>query len=264
MRGEIPLIKYLTYFKCSIISQIIFRFQFFIEYISQLIIVLVKIFLWEAIVISSNNAILSRGEIITYFILVSIVSQVTDISLEMATKIRMGTLSNDLIKPINPIAVEFSNVLATKIITLIKYIPVAIILIFLYKDYFILPNINFYSILLLLIGLVISFYIQIAINMLAFWMNDVSSINYILVTIFGVFSGNLIPYEFIPNFVKKVFEILPFSYYVNKPIAGIMGQLTNNQYLEYIGLGVFYIVLFTAVNYIIFKFGIKKYTSSGG
>jgi len=227
--------------------------------------VLVKIFLWQAIINgTSSESGFAKSQVITYFILVFIVSQVTDIVLEYATKIRTGTLSNDLIKPINPVGQELTRVLASKAIVLVKFIPVSISLIIIYHNYFIFPHINAWSILFLIMGFFIAFNIQLAIHNLAFWMTDVSALNYILVTIFNVFTGSLIPYDFLPKFVKDIFELLPFKFYVHAPVSALMRQLDANQIYNYILLGLAYAALLSLFNYILFKSGIKKYTAMGG
>ena len=257
--------KYIVYFKSVIIAQMAFRFQFFVEYLSQFIIILVKIFLWESIIASnSSNKVIEVNQVITYFILAGIISQITDISLEFANKIRTGMLSNDLIKPVNAVGLEFTKVIALKILTIIKFLPVFIVLILIFNKNFLIPNFNFYSLVFLITGIIISFYIQLFIHTLAFWMTDVSSMNYIVVIFIGIFSGNLIPYQFLPEYIKNIFELLPFQFFINAPISTMIGHLSVTNFNNYLAVGMIYIFAFSILNYFLFKLGVRKYTAVGG
>ncbi len=259
------MIKYLEYFKCTISTQTIFRFEFFIEYIFQFINVAIKIFLWQAVVLNSTSKpAMSLSQVVTYFLIVFIVSQVTDIVLDIAQKIKLGTLSNHLIKPVNAIGLEFSRILAMKVLILIKFIPIFIIMAYVYRQHFIFPHFNFYSLVFLFMGLSIAFFVNLTIHFLAFWMTDVSAINYILVTFFGLFSGSLVPYEFIPDGLRKFLEILPFKFFVHVPVHALMGEITINQINNFLTLGGAYILFFILLNYVLFKQGLKKYIAVGG
>ncbi|OZV13007.1 hypothetical protein CIW83_05525 [Tissierella sp. P1] len=233
------MIKYLTYFKCNISKNLVFRFDFFTEYLSQFITIIVKIFLWQAIIYSSGN--IQMSTIITYFIIASLVSQTTDLNINLSYCIRTGELSNHLIKPVNIFIMEYIKALSDKIISFIKFIPMFILLILLFRNFFAMPIISVYGVLFLFIGFTISFSIQLLIHNLAFWMTEVSAINFILTTVFTVVSGNLIPLDLLPINIKSIFNVLPFKFYIYIPVNAFMGSIDVRNELM---LGTIYIICF--------------------
>ena len=256
---------YITYFRCILATQVIFRFSFFTEFLAQIVPMLVKIFLWSAIIKNSPNS--SSQEInfiITYFIVSFVLIQITEHRLIIADKIRLGTLSAELLKPVSIINLEFTRAAALKIISLVKLIPATILLMYIYHDYVIVPNLDIYSLLFIIISFALFFNIQLFIHNLSFYVIEISGLSYIISVINSLFSGNLIPFSYIPENIRMIFEMLPFKYLVHVPVSSLLGQLPSaiaNMFILQAGL---YLVLFSLMNVLLFKIGCKKYLAVGG
>jgi len=257
--------KYITLFKCSLTAQMIFRFNFFIEYFSKLIRLMVKIFLWQAIVMSlPKGSDISIKFIVTYFVFAFIIEEMTGADTQIAAKIKAGTLSNDLLKPVNVVGLEFSRVVAEKLMTVVKFIPAMVAILLIYHRYVMAPDINIWVILLVLLGFVVNFFIMLTLHVIAFWVTEVYALGFVILTFFGIFSGNLIPYEFLPDSMKMIFELLPFKFLIHIPVNAVMGRLDTQHIYICLLQAAGYIGIFSLVNYLLFRNGIKKYTSMGG
>jgi ABC-2 type transport system permease protein len=254
--------KYITYFKSHLVNQLSYRFNFFTEYITSLIAIIIKISLWSAIVTNSSTS-LSLSNVVNYFILVFFVSQLTTLRLEMANKIKTGALSNEIIRPVNPMILEFSKVIAVKLVSLTKFIPIFIFAIWIYNDLLKRPHISLYSLAFVVIALIITFLIQLFIQVLAFWMTEVGSVNYLITSIMGIFSGSLIPYEFLPNELRTLFEFLPFKFIVHIPVSALLGDISLKQYGTYFLEALFTAMVLILIIFILYRSGLKKYTAAG-
>lgn len=257
--------KYLTYFSCVISAQTIFKFFFFIEFFSQVITMLVKIFLWKSIVTNSPGYFQSElSTIVTYFLIAFIISQMTEHRLEIADKIRQGTLSADIVKPVSIMNLEIARAAAIKAVSLVKLIPVTFVLYIVFFTNIELPPLHAQALIFVLLSFLLYFNIQMLIHNLSFWLIDITALTYILSVIFSVLSGNMIPFDFLPPSVRNVLELLPFQFFIHVPVNALLGNIGVEQYSLYFIQACVYLLLFTVINQILFRLGIKRYVAVGG
>src|SRR3989339_107516 len=97
--------KYLLFFKNSISEALIYRSHIFMLIVSQAISLFVFIFLWKAIYAEGNQiGGYSLSGLISYYILSAIISfviQGVDVAWRVGDEIRLGNITNFILKPIN-------------------------------------------------------------------------------------------------------------------------------------------------------------------
>lgn len=253
----------IDYFRVEFLILLSYKMNFLLEYLNQIVAIVIKVQLWNAISINSNQKY-DSGYYLNYFLFAFIIGQFTTFDLSISDKIKNGDLSLELVKPIDISVSEISKVLANKVVAVLKFLPLFALLVVCFSANLFLVKLNGWFFLYLAIGFLISFLIQFFINCIAFWFVDISAVKYIYSTVITVFSGALIPFEYMPDFIKKLFSFLPFQFFINAPIASVFESYTFEEKYFYLILGVIYIFLFFILNKIVFSAGIKKYTAVGG
>lgn len=208
------------------------------------------------------------NDFITYYLTLLVVDQLTsNITVHiLAHKIKEGTISSELSRPIHPV---LSNTLvyniANKGLALIGFIPVWIILFVLFKPDF--SAVTLGNVLLaipaMLLGFVIGFLLSAAITCIAFWTTHVYSIHEIYFSVLVMFSGQFVPLTLMPSIVQTVSEYLPFQMMIYFPIQMILGRLTQPEIIRgYIVGGVWLVISILFFNFI-WKSGLKQYSAVG-
>jgi ABC-2 type transport system permease protein len=78
-----------------------------------------------------------------------------------------------------------------------------------------------------------------------------------------VFSGLVIPLQFMPDGLQTVAKILPFSYIVYYPAASLTGIFSEIELLQIILGQVIWLMICIAIFQLVWAKGIKKYTGVG-
>ncbi len=231
----------------------------------------VLFFLWGA-VYSGQTQIngYSYSDIVQYYIMVVFVQRITATYFEgwRSQEIRMGKIDYFLTRPFSYINEVLSKEIGGKIINLSISIPILTAFYFLSIKIFsvqtIQLNLNNFFIFLILIFAAYAIQIMIAlwIVLLTFWFEGSSGLEHFKWIVLSLFSGSTIPFEFMPIWLQKIFEFLPFKYTSYIPIQIIMGKisLTSKDYLSVV-LTLLAMILITKF---LWKKAIYKYSSAGG
>jgi len=228
-------------------------------------------FVWQALfqqVDTINN--FSLSQIVNYYLLVIIIDRLSATHFEgwRSEEIRNGKIDYFLTRPFSYISELLSKDVGSKIISIFFSMPVVItfylINVYAYKidqNYFTLANLLlFFG--LMIVAYAIQFMIALWIVLLTFWFEGSSGLEHFKWIVLTLFSGAMIPIEFMPLWLKNITNLLPLKYIYAIPIGVIQGTtlLTINDY--------FTIIITLAVMFVFSKFlwGKAKYqyTSVGG
>jgi ABC-2 type transport system permease protein len=181
-------------------------------------------------------------------------------------KIQDGTLSGELIRPIHPMLTNaLVNNISFKMLTILGFIPIWIVLFFLYKpDY---SSVTLNGILLaipaMVIGFLIGFLLSATITSLAFWTTRVYSIHEFYYALILLFSGQFVPLTLMPKLIQEIAQYLPFQFLIYYPIQLILGKLSNAQIIQgYITSSIWLIVAITVFNFV-WRNGVKRFSAVG-
>jgi ABC-2 type transport system permease protein len=224
---------------------------------------------WTSIANSKGNVSgLTANDFITYYMTLLIVDQITsDIVIHtFAYKIQDGTLSGELVRPIHPILTNsLVNNIAFKMLSLLGFIPIWILLFFLYKpDY---SGVTISGILLAIpamaIGFLVGFLLSAAITCLAFWTTRVYSIHEFYYAMKLLFSGLFVPLTLMPNIVQVIAQYLPFQLQIYFPIQLILGRLSSTQIIQGYVLGIIWLSATILAFNLIWRNGVKRFSAVG-
>jgi ABC-2 type transport system permease protein len=259
---------YIQQFKTTLATMFAYRASLLIWMIGQVLEPLVYLIVWS---IASNASGGSVGDYTTnqfaaYFILLMLVNQVTYtwIMYEFEYRIREGTLSFALLKPVHPIHSDIADNISSKLITTPFMILVALGLAAIFH-----PSLSpvpwamalFFPALFL--AFAIRFLLEWTLAQSAFWTTRVGAVNQIYFVLMLFLSGQFAPLTLFPFPVQVVSYLLPFRWLISYPIELVSGRLTPNE--AFIGLGAQAVWLLAS--YVLFRIvwraGVKIYAAVG-
>ncbi len=224
---------------------------------------------WTSIANSKGNVSgLTANDFVTYYMTLLIVDQITSniVIHTFAYKVQDGTLSGELVRPIHPMLTNaLINNIAFKVLTIMGFIPIWIILFFLYKpDY---SSVTLTGVLLaipaLIMGFFVGFLLTASITSLAFWTTRVYSIHEFYYALILLFSGQFVPLTLMPKFVQDVAQFLPFQLSIYYPIQLILGKLSTAQIIQGYVVGIIWLIAAIVIFNMMWRNGVKRYSAVG-
>jgi ABC-2 type transport system permease protein len=210
----------------------------------------------------------TANDFVTYYMTLLVVDQVTSniVIHTFAYKVQDGSLSGELIRPIHPMLTNaLVNNIAFKALTIMGFIPVWVLLFFLYKpDY---SHLTFTGILIalpaMIIGFLVGFLLSAAITSLAFWTTRVYSIHEFYYAMILLFSGQFVPLPLMPKLIQDIAQYLPFQLLIYFPIQLILGKLSSAQIIQGYVVGSIWLVVAISVFTWIWRNGVKRFSAVG-
>jgi len=183
-----------------------------------------------------------------------------------AYKVQDGTLSGELVRPIHPMLTNaLVNNIAFKALTITGFIPIWIVLFFLYKPDF--SSVTFTGLLLaipaVIMGFFVGFLLSASITSLAFWTTRVYSIHEFYYAMILLFSGQFVPLTLMPKLIQDIAQYLPFQLLIYYPIQLILGKLSNAQIIQGYVSGVVWLIASIIIFNLIWRNGVKRFSAVG-
>jgi ABC-2 type transport system permease protein len=210
----------------------------------------------------------TANDFVTYYMTLLVVDQVTSniVIHTFAYKVQDGSLSGELIRPIHPMLTNaLVNNIAFKALTIMGFIPVWVLLFFLYKpDY---SHLTFTGILIalpaMIIGFLVGFLLSAAITSLAFWTTRVYSIHEFYYAMILLFSGQFVPLPLMPKLIQDIAQYLPFQLLIYFPIQLILGKLSSAQIIQGYVVGSIWLIVAISVFTWVWRNGVKSFSAVG-
>jgi len=210
----------------------------------------------------------TANDFITYYMVLLICDQITSniVIHTFGYKIQDGTLSGELIRPIHPMLTNaLVNNIAFKVLTILGFIPVWIVLLFLFKPDF--SNVALSGILLsipaMILGFFVSFLLSATITALAFWTTKIYSIHEFYFALILLFSGQFVPLPLMPKLVQDIAQYLPFQLFIYYPIQLILGKLSTEQIIQGYLSGIIWFGVSILLFNLVWRNGVKRYSAVG-
>jgi ABC-2 type transport system permease protein len=99
--------------------------------------------------------------------------------------------------------------------------------------------------------------------LLAFWIEDVTSIDWLFRAASMIFGGAILPLALFPDQVKAIAEYLPFGqlYY---SAARLIVHYDYHVFIKFLTIQVGWLLLFSIIAFWVLKEGVKRVSISGG
>lgn len=264
--------KYLYGFKLFFLNSFQYRFNTVVSLLFGGLGTLVTVFFWSLIYSGDTQKTLggyTLSGIITYYVLGSVfrgfILQSSGFS--YSGMVKGGALGPLLLKPCNiSLSIYFRN-LAGSITGLI---PQALFVLCLmpfiarYMTWRTSPAEAAFVVLFLLIGSISSHLFWSILGYMAFWLEEANAVMYSFAVLLNMANGMFIPLDFFPKWSIPILEAMPFSSWGYLPLKIYLGMYKADKLLFLLIVHVIWIGALNALQKIIWRKGIEKYSSVGG
>ena len=259
---------YIQQFRTTIATMFAYRASLLIWMIGQILEPLVYLIVWSIVSKASGGNIASytTNHFAAYFIMLMLVNQVTYtwIMYEFEYRIREGTLSFALLKPVHPIHSDIADNISSKLITTPFIMLVAAVLALIFH-----PSLSpapwaialFFPALLL--AFAVRFLLEWTLAQSAFWTTRVGAVNQTYFILMLFLSGQFAPLTLLPPPVQLMADILPFRWLIAYPIDLVTGRLTLNEAVIGLGAQAAWLIVSYVLFRIVWHAGVKIYSAVG-
>jgi ABC-2 type transport system permease protein len=259
---------YVQQFKTTFASMVQYRASLVIWMISHVLEPLVYLIVWSTVSYTGGGSVgdYTTRQFAAYFIVLMLVNHVTYtwIMYEFEYRVREGTFSVALLKPVHPIHSDIADNISSKLITLPLMLLIALGLAVLFHPLF-APVIwaLAVSVPALFLAFAVRFLLEWTLAQSAFWTTRVSAINQIYFVLVLFLSGQIAPLTLFPVPVQFVAAVLPFRWMIGFPVELLLGRLTPLQALTGLGAQAIWLVIGYALFRLVWRAGVRVYSAVG-
>lgn len=259
---------------CTIQQAFSYKGRFYLFIFARLFSLFVTYYLWVAIYQSSNNTSIS-GFTINEMILYVFISFITNtivhvnVSYEIGHDVVEGSIATNLIKPINYKVRLFYGALGELIYRFIVpslFVWIGLIVMQYVTNQTLPPNIT--TILLYLTSAILSFIIlfffDFCFGMLAFYTTYIWGMNMAKVALLSFLSGQIIPLDFFPVVIQKIFDYLPFASMNYVPVMIYLGKISGMELVYALVRQIIWVGVLWMLSHALWNKATKRLTILGG
>lgn len=234
---------------------------------------LIMLVLWTAVaeggaVTGLSGRTWDSGHFVAYYLSVFIVRQLLSAwaAWEINWEVKQGTLAMRLLRPMHPIVSYAAQNVAAMPLRALVTLPVFLVLLLsdAGRELPRTPALWGLTLVALLGGWLISFFANICIGALSFYLESSVKVMDVWLAMFMIFAGYLIPVDLFPAWLRGFIDVLPFRYQVGLPVELLTGARTVEtalpalavQWTWGLGLGV--------AGFLLWRGGERRFQSFGG
>jgi len=259
---------YLQQFKTTFASMFQYRFALLIWMIGQVGEPLIFLVVWSTVSNGMGGSVgdYTTGAFVSYFLVLMLVNQFTYTWLmwDYEWRIRDGTLSFALLKPVHPIHSFIADNLMTKAIQVPVLTVIAVALAFAFHA---VLSVSLWVVVAFIPVLILAFFVRFLLEwtlaQAAFWTTRVGSLNQLYFLLLLLLSGQIAPLSLLPHPVQIAAKILPLYWTVGFPTELLLGKVTPSAALFGIGVQAIWLVVTFSLSRVVFKLGVKAYSAVG-
>ena len=264
--------SYLDYYVTRARTQIQSNFQYrvatYMWLVGMLAEPIVYLVVWTTIADQQGGSVqgISTGEFAAYYIVWTLVRNMNIVFTPFGWewRIREGQLSAALLRPLHPIHDDIAGFAGWKVVTIILWLPIAAVLWIAFD-----PSIDVraaeiaaFSVAIWGAYLIRTMFLT-SLGMVTFWTTRVSALFELAVGLELLLSGRLVPLPLMPAWAEDVANVLPFKWSFYFPIQTLVGDLSNEELLEGLGIQLLWIVVLTGLFLVVWRFAIRRYSAVG-
>lgn len=267
--------KYAKITRVTLVERLTYRADFLIGTLLRFLPMLTTILLWKAIYDGSGQSSLNGfdfKDMIAYLLMVNIsrmFSSMPGLAAGIARDIREGTLKKYLLQPIDLIGYLLSYRIAHKISYIISSAVPYAILFFVCRHFFegkVPTDLHTWLAFAasLVMAFLIGFYFETCVGMVGFWLLEVTSMLYIVMTLNYFVSGHMFPLDLLPPFWATLLKWLPFQYMAYFPAVIFLGKIRGPALTEALLIEVAWVLGFIVLSRWLYRRGLRRYSAFGG
>jgi ABC-2 type transport system permease protein len=259
---------YIQQFKTTLAMMFQYRASLLIWMIGHVLEPLVYLILWSVVATTGGGSVgdYAKRDFAAYFIVLMLVNHVTYtwIMYEFEYRIRHGSLSFALLKPVHPIHSDIADNVSSKMITLPFMLAIAAVLALIFHPA-LSPEAWATGLFVpaLLLAFLVRFLLEWTLAQAAFWTTRVDAINQTYFVLLLFLSGQIMPLTLLPGPVRVLAEILPFRAMIGFPVELLLGRLTMAEALTGLGIQAAWVVVGLVLLRVVWRAGVRIYSAVG-
>lgn len=259
----------LSIMRMTVKSKIVYRMRMVMWAMTTILWVAVYPLVWIAVYDGQESiAGYSVEEILTYFVACMILdflitSYVDD---DLNTDIRDGEISNWLLKPISTVKVYFFYNFSVSLPMLVIACVVGSLILLLSPISFAFPENTTTWLLIgpmIVVGHIISFNLKFMLGCIAFWLEEISALQYAYALSASVLIGWVAPMAFLPEWFQAINNWLPFQYTLYVPVAIFLEKVDNTQILQWLAIALGWLLITSLARRAVYARAITHYNAVG-
>lgn len=232
----------------------------------------VAYFLWLAVFeASGSQAIggLSLAGMVLYYVLAILLGKMVrgqERSISMAQDIYEGHLTRYLIYPVDYFRFKYAEqigALVPALVQLAVFGSLAALFLDMPTGLAITAGSVGRALVAVALGNLLHFLIIYPLQGIAFWADNVWSLNVTFRFTAEILGGMMLPLSVFPEWARQVLELLPFQYLFYFPVMSLMGQVDGVAWLRGLAIGLAWCGLVGLVGRAVWRRGTKIYTGVG-
>ncbi len=259
---------YRTQFRTTVALHLQYRIALLIWLIGFVLEPVVYLVVWSAVARANGGSVAAYSPVdfAAYFLLTMMVNHATfDWHMwEFDYRIRNGSLSPLLLRPLHPIHADIVDNLSYKMLTLPVMLPTAALLFALFGPEFRTPA---WALALfvpaLLLALAVRFLFEWTLALAAFWTTRITAINNGYFAVFIFFSGQMAPLPLLPAPVRTAAAYLPFRWMISFPIELALGHLSPEEAAQGLAMQALWLCAGLLLLGIVWRAGVRRYAGVG-
>ena len=267
-KGVETLKFYLSYIKNIIHQNLAYRLNTIFKLVGNIIVLLIQYYLWQALLQENPGSSIYTFDEMVIFISVSMIMSVllnNKIHAHLNEKIHQGSISMDLLKPLNlKIFYFFHSMSETLVNSIMSSVPLVIFAVIVFDVH--VPS--FFAFLIFIVfalcSILLNYFILFFLGIASFWMQQSWVLGRFYSSLILIFSGSKIPLSMYPPFLRSLSDILPFKWIYFIPISAFLGNIELTSVYRYLLMYALWIGVFTGLSNFLWKKGIKNIVINGG
>lgn len=263
--------KYLTVFQVSWQDMFVYRLNFVLWRLRNLLRFLMVFFLWRGIFSTTTSVFgYSQPQILSYVFMILVMQSLilsapsTD---NIGGEIGNGDLSNYLVKPIGYLKYWFTRDMASKILNVFFAFGEITLLWLTFRPVITLPSspLAFLGFLIAaFFALMIYYLLSASARFIAFWTPENTwGLAFLLLIFTEILSGGIFPLNILPSWAYFLLQLTPFPYFGYFPIAIFSGKIVGLEMLRVLVQSGIWLVITYALTKLLWKKGLVVYQASG-
>ena len=264
--------KYLKIFAVGLQNTLVYRWNFFLRVLFEIVPLFGTVYLWRAL-FGSRQASIGGYEfhsMVYYFLLTALVSSLitpTDDEWQIAADIRDGQINSLLAKPMSYFAYRTGLFFGYRVTSSAFTLPILLLLFMYFHEYVTLPQhvvTWMYAGLSLALATLLQFFLAYAIAMIAFWLLEISTVVFIVFSFEYFLSGHLFPLDLLPEWFRRVQQWLPFTYELYFPVAVFQEKVTGHLVTQGLLIQTGWVIATWALGNWLWARGLRRFQAVGG
>lgn len=246
-----------------------YRASLVIWLIGQVLEPLIYLIVWTVASTQQGGSVggITTAEFAAYFILLMLVNHVTYtwIMYEYEYRVRHGSMSFALLRPVHPIHADIADNISSKAVSFPVILLAALGLGLLFR-----PTFHFSGWALatalpaIVLAFVLRFFVEWCLALTAFWMTRVGAINQTYFVAMLFLSGQIAPLKLMPGWIQTIASVSPFRWMISFPLELILGRVSPIEAVQGLGVQVVWIVLAWVIMRWVWRAGVRAYSAVGG